>query len=100
MEFIIEKELVSEEEKTLQQLNFCRKQEIKKRLTDARMLYPEFDRHCKENDFEALINLWADIFENFDAVDIGIGFQIYFKTSGENITPAGVVRCIQGLYDD
>lgn len=100
MEFIIEKELVSEEEKALRQLKFCRKEEIKKGLTDARMLYPEFDRHCKENDFEALINLWADILENFDAFDIGIGFQIYFTTCGENITPAGVVRCIQGLYDD
>lgn len=100
MEFIIEKELASEEEKTLRQRRFYREQEIEKRLTDARMLYPEFDRHCKENDFEALIDLWADILENFDAVDIGIGFRIYFTTHGENITPAGVVRCIQGLYDD
>lgn len=100
MGFIIETELSGEEEKTLRQLKFCRKQEIEARLTDARMLYPEFDRHCKENDFEALINLWADILENFAAVDIGIGFRLYFKTRGENITPAGVVRCIQGLYDD
>lgn len=81
-------------------MEFIIEEEVKKRLTDARMLYPEFDRHCKENDFEALINLWADILECFDAVDIGIGFRIYFKTSGENITPAGVIRCIQGLYDD
>lgn len=92
------KGLSPEDEKNLRQMRFNRDREIESRLIDARQLYPEFDRHCKEHDFDEIILLWQKLLAGYTDFEITDGFYDFFCTSGEFITPAGVIRCIKGTY--
>ena len=87
-----------EDEKNLRQMRISRNREIESRLIDARLLYPVFDRHCKEHDFDEIIGLWQKLLAGYPVFEITNGFYDYFRASGEFITPAGVIRCIEETY--
>lgn len=94
------KGLTPEDEENLRQMRFNRNREIESRLIDARQLYPEFDRHCKEHDFDEIIGLWQELLAGYTDFEITDGFCDYFCASDEFITPAGVIRFINKIYKD